>query len=68
MLNLFERGYIKYDERRNIVVSVNRCFDTIVDNDLISDRTQHGRVMNDLYEKELLNFLDHNVYDKPTES
>lgn len=43
----------EYDERRNIVVSVNRCFDTIVDNDLISDRTQHGRVMNDLYEKEL---------------
>lgn len=43
----------EYDERRNIVVSVNRCFDTIVDNDLVSDRTQHGRVMNDLYAKGL---------------
>ena len=42
-----------YEERRNIVVSVNRCFDTIVDNDLISDRTQHGRVMNELYAKGL---------------
>ena len=43
----------EYDERRNIVVPVNRCFDTIVDNDLVSDRTQHGRVMNDLYAKGL---------------
>lgn len=43
----------EYDERRNIVVSVNRCFDTIVDNDLVSDRSQHGRVMNDLYAKGL---------------
>lgn len=43
----------EYDERRNIIVSVNRCFDTIVDNDLVSDRTQHGRVMNYLYAKGL---------------
>ena len=42
-----------YEERRNIVVSVNRCFDTIVDNDLVSDKTQHGRVMNEMYAKGL---------------
>lgn len=48
------------DERRNIVVSVNRCFDTIVDNDLVSERSQHGKVMktlcdNGLYTPESLN-------------
>lgn len=42
-----------YEERRNIVVSVNRCFDTIVDNDLVSDKSQHGRVMNEMYAKGL---------------
>ena len=42
-----------YEERRNIVVSVNRCFDTIVDNDLVSDKSQHGRVMNEMYAKDL---------------
>lgn len=42
-----------YEERRNIVVSVNRCFDTIVDNDIVSDKSQHGRVMNKLYAKGL---------------
>lgn len=42
-----------YEERRNIVVSVNRCFDTIVDNDFVSDKSQHGRVMNEMYTKGL---------------
>lgn len=42
-----------YEERRNIVVSVNRCFDTIVDNDLVSDKSQHGRIMNEMYAKRL---------------
>lgn len=42
-----------YEERRNIVVSVNRCFDTIVDNDLVSDKSQHGRIMNEMYTKGL---------------
>lgn len=42
-----------YEKRRNIVVSVNRCFDTIVDNDLVSDKSQHGRVMNEMYAKGL---------------
>lgn len=42
-----------YEERRNIVVSVNRCFDTIVDNDLVSDKSQHGRIMKEMYAKGL---------------
>lgn len=42
-----------YEERRNIVVSVNRCFDTIVDNDLVSDKSQHGKIMNEMYAKGL---------------
>lgn len=42
-----------YEERRNIVVSVNRCFDTIVDNDLVSDKSQHGRIMNEMFAKGL---------------
>lgn len=35
--------------QRNILVSVNRCFDTIVDDDLISSRSLHGQVMKSLY-------------------
>lgn len=42
-----------YSERRNVVVNVNRCFDTIVNNNLVSERTQHGRVMKRLYSKGL---------------
>lgn len=36
-------------ERRNIVIPVNRCFDTLVDNDLVSSSTLHGIAMNRLY-------------------
>jgi len=35
--------------KRNILISVNRCFDTIVDDDLISSRSLHGTAMRDLY-------------------
>lgn len=42
-----------YEGRRNIVVSANRCFDTIVDNDLVSDKSQHGKIMNEMYTKGL---------------
>lgn len=38
------------DKKRNIVIPVNRCFDTLVNNDLISARTLHGVVFNRLYE------------------
>ena len=50
--NIISKGYVG---RRNIVVSVNRCFDTIVDNDLVSDRTQHGKILKKLYERGLYN-------------
>ena len=40
-------------ERRNIVIPVNRCFDTIVDNDLVSEKTLHGIVLKKLYSENL---------------
>lgn len=36
-------------QKRNILVSVNRCFDTIVDDDLISRNSLHGQAMLNLY-------------------
>lgn len=41
----------KPKERRNIVIPVNRCFDTKVDDDLISHNTLHGAMMQRLYDK-----------------
>lgn len=41
---------IKPNERRNIVVPVNRCFDTIVDNHLISETSVHGIAFQKLYQ------------------
>lgn len=38
------------EQRRNIVIPVNRCFDTVVDDDLISSNTVHGAAMKRLYE------------------
>lgn len=35
-------------ERRNIVIPVNRCFDTLVDNKLVSSTSLHGSVINRL--------------------
>lgn len=37
------------NERRNIVIPVNRCFDTIVDNDLVSEKSLHGVTLKKLY-------------------
>lgn len=31
-----------------LVIPVNRCFDTLVDNDLISDKTLHGRIIKEI--------------------
>ncbi len=46
-------------EKRSVVVTVNRCFDTIVDNDLISETTIHGmaikKICTDGYNVEALN-------------
>lgn len=44
--NIIEKGYT---EKRAIVVSVNRCFDTIVDDQVVSTISQHGRVFQELY-------------------
>ncbi len=38
-------------EQKHIVINVNRCFDTIVNNELISEKTLHGKVFNTLYEE-----------------
>lgn len=37
------------NERRTIVIPVNRCFDTIVDNDLVSEKSLHGIAFKKLY-------------------
>ena len=34
---------------KHIVINVNRCFDTIVNNELISEKTLHGMVFKNLY-------------------
>lgn len=38
-------------EHKSIVINVNRCFDTIVNNELISEKTLHGIVFKELYDK-----------------
>ena len=53
--NLFEND----GEHKNIVITANRCFDTLVDNDLISETTIHGmavkRICTNGYTAEMLN-------------
>ncbi|MBR3022514.1 MAG: hypothetical protein IKH59_09155 [Bacteroidaceae bacterium] len=44
--DIVEKGY---NGKRAIVVSVNRCFDTIVDDQVVSQISQHGRVFQELY-------------------
>lgn len=46
-----EDEVLKPQERRSIVIPVNRCFDTLVDNDLVSSSTLHGVAMNKLYQE-----------------
>lgn len=46
-----ENEVLKPQERRSIVIPVNRCFDTLVDNDLVSSSTLHGIAMNKLYQE-----------------
>lgn len=43
------REVVNPQERRNVVIPVNRCFDTIINNDLISEKTLHGITMKKLY-------------------
>lgn len=46
-------------ERKNIVITANCCFDTLVDNDLISETTIHGmaikKICTDGYTAEMVN-------------
>lgn len=48
--NVFsENEVLRSDCMRSIVIPVNRCFDTIIDDDLISSNTLHGIAMKKLY-------------------
>lgn len=51
------------NRRRNIVIPVNRCFDTIVDNKLISEATLQGITINRLVSREMytLDSLDNTI-------
>lgn len=40
---------VNSSQRRNIVVPVNRCFDTIVDDNIISSTTLHGKALKMVY-------------------
>lgn len=42
-----------YKGRRNIVIAVNRCFDTTVDDNLISYNSLHGKAMKRLYDRNI---------------
>lgn len=42
-----EKGY---NGKRFLVVSVNRCFDTTIDDHLVSLKTQHGKAFQELYD------------------
>lgn len=50
--DLFDKKLVpKSTERRNICFAVNRCFDTIVDEHLVSSQTIHGGALKRLYDK-----------------
>lgn len=44
-----EDEVLEPDKRRNIVIPVNRCFDTLIDDDLISSTSLHGIAMRKIY-------------------
>lgn len=44
---------INSGKRRSIVIPVNRCFDTRVDNHLVSEQTLHGKVFKQLYSQNI---------------
>lgn len=51
--DIFSARGLKGDVTRNIVIPVNRCFDTIIDDDLISSRTLHGMSMKKMYSQHI---------------
>lgn len=48
-----EKNVRKSDTRRNICFAVNRCFDTIVNNQLIASASVHGAALNRLYSENI---------------
>ena len=48
-----EKEVINPLEKRNIVIPVNRCFDTIVDNNLISEKTLQGNAFKKIYSQNI---------------
>lgn len=58
----------KRKEQRNIIISVNRCFDTEIDNHLISEKSLHGQLFKKLYKHNYtvssLNIKLQNILDK----
>ena len=62
--DVFSSGIVINEERRRkIVIPVNRCFDTVVDDDLITSNTLHGTSMKKLYQDGRYNeqSLDHDI-------
>ena len=48
--DVFSSNEVKIpNQRRNVIIPVNRCFDTIIDDDLVSSRTLHGIAFKKLY-------------------
>lgn len=48
-----EKNVRKSDTRRNICFAINRCFDTIVNNQLIASASVHGAALNRLYSENI---------------
>ncbi len=48
-------------ERRNIVIDFNRCFDTNVNNDLVSSQTLHGKVVERIIKEKQISYEDLNL-------
>lgn len=57
-------------KRSNIIIPVNSCFDTLVDDDLISSNTLHGQLLEKIYSRgqysqtSLNNFIQQQLKDK----
>lgn len=45
-----ENEVLNPSQRRNIIIPVNRCFDTVVDDELVSATSIHGKALIKLYE------------------
>lgn len=50
--NVFSDKWVKSDKRRYVCFAVNRCFDTVVDERLITTNSAHGDAFDRLYKEE----------------